>query len=171
MKQKISKQIAYWFGAAIIGITLGFALQFVRAWTEPSASPPGGNLGAPINAGGNGQMKEGPLGVNSNGLGILPLQLGLDVGGKAQADDFCLRSDSTKCLSSPSSLRVGPPGCNNILTFSATCYTQACGEYQTTAYVPAGQYSSFIGVPATMYFTCDGSCSAGGPMTCPTNPI
>jgi len=176
MKQKIIKQTFYWLSVIVVGIALGLALQFARAWTEPGEAPPGGNLAAPLNTSGNTQVKMGPLGVNSSGLGILPLQLGLDVGGKTQADDFCLRSDPTKCLSNISganlsNLRVGPPGCNNILTFSATCYTQACGEYQTTAYVPAGEYSSFIAVPATMYFTCGGSCSAGSSKSCSTAPV
>lgn len=63
MNQKSQKQIFHWLKVAVIGITLGFALQFVRAWTEPSAAPPGGNIGAPINTGSNTQTKAGVLGV------------------------------------------------------------------------------------------------------------
>jgi len=68
MKQKIAKRFTYWLEVAAIGIVLGLILQGARAWTEPSASPPGGNLGAPINTGNAGQVKQGPLGVNSDGI-------------------------------------------------------------------------------------------------------
>jgi hypothetical protein len=169
MKQKLTKQISYWLGVIAVGIALSLVLQFVRAWTEPSESPPGGNLGAPINSGGSGQTKAGPLGVNSSGLGALPLQQGMDVGGKTQADDFCLRSDPAKCLSSPSGLRVGPPGCNNVLTLSSTCLTKVCDVSCSSGHCFfCGRIS--LGCAAT-FRNCDGSCSAGSPVTCPTNPI
>jgi hypothetical protein len=59
MKQKKKNQIAYWLKIAVLGIILGFGLQFVRAWTEPTQTPPNGNVGAPINTGGNAQTKAG----------------------------------------------------------------------------------------------------------------
>jgi len=61
MKQKKQKKLIFWLGIIIIGIALGFALQFVRAWTEPTQAPPGGNLGAPINTGPNKQVKQGDI--------------------------------------------------------------------------------------------------------------
>jgi hypothetical protein len=63
MKQKLSKKAIYWLGVIAVGIALGLALQFVRAWTEPSAAPPGGNLGAPLNTGVSAQTKAGNLNV------------------------------------------------------------------------------------------------------------
>lgn len=51
------KKFTYWLSVIVIGIALGLGLQFVRAWTEPTAAPPGGNLGAPINTGANVQEK------------------------------------------------------------------------------------------------------------------
>ena len=57
MNQKKKKQLTYWLSVAIIGIALGFGLQFVRAWTEPTTAPPNGNVGAPINTGANVQEK------------------------------------------------------------------------------------------------------------------
>jgi hypothetical protein len=73
MKQK---QTTHWLKVAVIGIALGFALQFVRAWTEPTEAPPGGNVGAPINTGGNAQTKTGNF--TSNGI-------------ISAGDQFCLR--------------------------------------------------------------------------------
>jgi hypothetical protein len=59
MEQKKQKKLIFWLGIIVIGVVLGFALQFVRAWTEPSQAPPGGNLGAPINTGASIQTKTG----------------------------------------------------------------------------------------------------------------
>lgn len=61
MKQKTKKQVIYWFSVIVVGIALGLALQFVRAWTEPAQAPPGGNLGAPINTGAQNQTKQGGI--------------------------------------------------------------------------------------------------------------
>lgn len=76
------KQITHWLKVAVIGIVLGFALQFVRAWTEPSVAPPGGNVGAPINTGASVQTK---------------------IGTATQLADICVDPDGTgankKCLS------------------------------------------------------------------------
>ena len=55
------------------GITLGllaailFALNFVFAFTEPSSSPPLGNVPAPLNVGSSGQSKSGGLILNTGG--------------------------------------------------------------------------------------------------------
>jgi hypothetical protein len=56
MKQK---NIIHWLSVIVIGIVLGLGLQFVRAWTEPTVDPPGGNLGAPINTSAMVQTKAG----------------------------------------------------------------------------------------------------------------
>src|SRR4030042_1328146 len=101
------RKFTYWLEVAALGIMLGLILQGARAWTEPSANPPGGNVGAPINTGGNDQSKSGFLGIytkNNNpgnplGPSINPNLIGTAVGGKVLADDFCLKSDPTKCLS------------------------------------------------------------------------
>ena len=61
MKEKQKKQLTHWLSVAVIGIALGLGLQFVRAWTEPSQAPPGGNLGAPINTGAQSQTKSGGI--------------------------------------------------------------------------------------------------------------
>jgi hypothetical protein len=53
--------------AAALGIPLIALLSFtlVTAWTGPSASPPNGNVAAPVNVGTTDQVKNGGLGVNS----------------------------------------------------------------------------------------------------------
>lgn len=60
MKTKIIlKSISYWSSVIIIGIIFGFALQFAKAWTEPTGAAPTGNVGAPINTSGTLQNKVG----------------------------------------------------------------------------------------------------------------
>jgi hypothetical protein len=71
MKEKVAKQVIYWLSVIIIGIALGFGLQFVRAWTEPTQAPPGGNLGAPINTGSQDQTKAGGLTAASLKAGVI----------------------------------------------------------------------------------------------------
>jgi hypothetical protein len=49
--------------AVIIGVFLGISLQTVKAWSNPTDTPPLGNLGAPINIGDAPQTKLGILSV------------------------------------------------------------------------------------------------------------
>lgn len=80
MKQNIKKFIqksgATSFAWALIFV-LAAGSAAVKAWTEPTATPPGGNLGAPINTGNDLQTKGGPLLINSN----KPFPVGLIVDG------------------------------------------------------------------------------------------
>ena len=61
--KKIFENAVWWSGVVMVGLVLGISLQFVRAWTEPTAVPPNGNVGAPINTGTIGQAKQGVLQV------------------------------------------------------------------------------------------------------------
>jgi len=60
-QESFPQKATYWLGVVTIGLLVGLSLQFVRAWTEPTLSPPGGNVGAPINTSGIGQAKNGDL--------------------------------------------------------------------------------------------------------------
>jgi hypothetical protein len=64
MKTKLScilKKSSYWLGVIALGTILGMSLQFAKAWTEPTAPAPSGNIGAPINTSATGQTKSGHL--------------------------------------------------------------------------------------------------------------
>jgi len=50
-----------------MGIVLGGGLITIKAWTEPTVAPPGGNIGAPINTSNIGQSKSGGLVINTGG--------------------------------------------------------------------------------------------------------
>ena len=71
------KKASYWLSIAVIGIALGLSLQFVRAWVEPTAPAPGGNVGAPINTSATVQAKAGALGVS----GAFTAGSGISLGG------------------------------------------------------------------------------------------
>jgi hypothetical protein len=60
---QIFKKSSYWLSVATLGIILGLSIQFTKAWTEPTAIAPNGNVGAPINTGDNSQYKAGALGI------------------------------------------------------------------------------------------------------------
>jgi hypothetical protein len=80
--KKIFENAIWWSGVIMIGLILGISLQFVKAWTEPSAAPPGGNVGAPINTGLLGQIKQGVLQVAGLTVFNDPAVSGVDVKGK-----------------------------------------------------------------------------------------
>lgn len=61
--QTILKKSAYWMSIIAFGTMLGVFLQFAKAWSEPTAAPPDGNVGAPINTGSVAQTKNGNLNV------------------------------------------------------------------------------------------------------------
>jgi hypothetical protein len=62
--KKYIQKIAYVGGIAISSLVLGYSLQLIHAWVEPLATPPAGNLGAPISTGVATQIKTGGLYVN-----------------------------------------------------------------------------------------------------------
>ena len=107
MKQK---NLTHWLKVAVIGIALGIGLQFVRAWTEPTTAPPGGNVGAPINTSTVDQKK------------------GNTESGTISAKDFCLNSDTAnKCLSKVS---WGTPTTTTTTTTTTpvSCPCGTCGD-------------------------------------------
>lgn len=85
MKQKIKKifeNAVWWSGVVMVGLILGLTIQFVKAWTEPTVAPPGGNVGAPINTGIIAQAKQGVLQVLGLTVYNDPAVSGVDVTGK-----------------------------------------------------------------------------------------
>ncbi|MFA5871479.1 MAG: hypothetical protein WC858_02040 [Parcubacteria group bacterium] len=87
----MKNRISYWLSIAAVGIALGLALQFVRAWTEPASDPPGGNLGAPINTSGTAQTKAGNLNINGGMLIGSSTTGGNKGAGTINADQVCIR--------------------------------------------------------------------------------
>jgi len=66
------KTLVLCFGVLVMIFVLNY---LVLAWTEPTQSPPGGNVPAPLNVGNNSQTKQGMLILNAsgtfqNGLGV-----------------------------------------------------------------------------------------------------
>ena len=82
-KGRIFLRLRYWLSITTGGVILGLAIQFASAWTEPAASPPGGNVGAPINTSDTGQYKEGNLILNA----LYHYSIGLFVNGQVKITD------------------------------------------------------------------------------------
>lgn len=79
---------------------------------------------------------------------------------RVKGGDIC--TEAGKCLSaSAAGLRIGPAGCNFVVTTSPFCYTLGC-----EACTGAGCQSQ--------YLSCAGVCGGGAPppgYTCPTTPL
>ncbi|MDD3487081.1 MAG: hypothetical protein PHF35_01725 [Candidatus Moranbacteria bacterium] len=134
------KKIIYWFSVVVVGIALGLALQFARAWTEPVATPPGGNLGAPINTGGTTQTKSGDICTTYGG--------------------------TTKCLSSSGGGSPSVSMCVCRLVYSyVSCgngwYTEVqknCGEGWESAMTfgfASNEFPNCAWQNSNIYFPCD----------------
>jgi hypothetical protein len=63
MSEKIQKFILSMVGVLVMSILVGY---FIYGWTEPSQSPPQGNVPAPLNVSLNPQAKEGSLLIATN---------------------------------------------------------------------------------------------------------
>ena len=66
MNKKAQTNTRYWLSVVAFGIVLGTGLQFAKAWTEPGAAPPGGNVAGPITTSNVGQTKSGRLILSSD---------------------------------------------------------------------------------------------------------
>ncbi|MEI8103651.1 MAG: hypothetical protein WCG84_01965 [Candidatus Moraniibacteriota bacterium] len=68
-QRSFQKELTHWLSIIIVGMTVGVGVQFTQAWTNPSATPPAGNVAGPITTGSGAQFKAGALTLN-NGLTI-----------------------------------------------------------------------------------------------------
>lgn len=140
MNQKTTKQLTHWLSVIIIGVALGLGLQFVRAWTEPTAAPPGGNVGAPINTSANPQTKAGSFTSNGN----------------ITANQFCLGG---VCISAwPSGVTPATPCTCRITEWGGYYWLDnALGYPLGQTPWPAGSYSCMLVAPSSNgLFQCSG---------------
>jgi len=80
-------------GVFVLSIIIGYA---VLAWTEPSTTPPGGDVAAPINTGSVTQTKTGGLNIAGNvGIGTTNPSQKLEVNGNINAAAFYYTSDAS----------------------------------------------------------------------------
>ncbi len=57
--QSLAQKSVYWLKVISLGLILGLGIQFARAWTPPTAAPPGGNVSGPLTTGNGDQTKVG----------------------------------------------------------------------------------------------------------------
>jgi len=76
MNKKIGvpQGVMYWARVVTLGIVVGFGLQFASAWTNPSTTPPLGNVSGPITTSVIAQYKAGAIGFG----GLVKAYLGID---------------------------------------------------------------------------------------------
>jgi len=63
----VSQKMSNVFGVVAIGLLFGLSIQFAKAWTNPAAIPPNGNLAGPITTGVTAQTKAGALTISGGG--------------------------------------------------------------------------------------------------------
>jgi hypothetical protein len=143
MKQK--KQITYWLSVMIVGIALGLTLQFVRAWTEPTVDPPGGNLGAPINTGPNKQVKQGDICTTVTG------------------SEICLSS-----VTSPSFLKCNLQGGSEVDIGGGLTICKIPGNTCPTGW---HQYDKYSETNATTCVGTNGGCAGATTVTTGSHPF
>lgn len=178
-----SKTLALCLGVLAVAFSMGY---LVLAWTEPTSTPPGGNVPPPINTGDTSQLKKGALSVygvfdarggsNATTLIVANGKVGigtsspaniLEVKGKALVtDDVCLANGI--CLSNCSATAC-PGDCSEYAPIPG-CHAKAAGEYSlqycqkcdgtytTHKFYPAG-VQDLVG-PAYCngaHMACDGS--------------
>jgi len=138
MKSQTAKQVTHWLGVIILGLFVGLAVQFVRAWTEPTSTPPGGNVGAPINVSDTDQAKAGALSINYSGkivgltvlgnvgVGTLSPLHRLDVSGTPATagdvhatGDICTDQGGGVCLSTAPKIGYALPDIETILAYES----------------------------------------------------
>ena len=101
-----SKDIALIVSVLIMSFAISYAFS---AWTEPSASPPDGNVSAPVNVSDTGQTKTGAMTVQGdftapifydtvstyyvNPSGSSNLSGNLTIGGYASSSQLCIGTD------------------------------------------------------------------------------
>ena len=145
-------------GVLIFSLALVF---FIEAWTEPSQDPPEGNVVAPINTGGVGQIKQYVDAANKGWLGIATdaydSSYGLTVGNAASGLGIKTAGD----------LYVGGGHINgnNKIDIKGTSFADTCdinNYYATRMYFLCEGGGSQLG-----YFYID-VCLAQGPKVGPT---
>lgn len=166
--KKIFENAVWWSGVVMAGLVLGLTIQFVKAWTEPTEAPPGGNVGAPINTGIIAQAKQGVLQV----LGLTVYNdpaVGGDVTGKVLTAQnangavawaagsggisftyYCNNSGSNVCTNSGGAQGYCPAGFKQIYDLGSWGFCRS-GFYSN------GHYPDHNG-SSTWYFPPGGNC-------------
>ena len=120
---KFFRGIAFVVAAASLSLALCFA---ILAWSEPGATPPNGNVAAPINTGGTAQTKSGDLKIG-NGLTIT----------STSTASFALKANALGHTGD--ALIVGQDGnviAGSQLTAPKICFGNSCATQWTTGDCP-----------------------------------
>ncbi|MFA5925975.1 MAG: hypothetical protein WC831_03485 [Parcubacteria group bacterium] len=130
---RVSLRPIFWLGVLTLGLLIGISIQFTRAWVEPSATAPDGNVAAPINTGANEQVKTGTA---------------------SQKADICVDAHGTgdkKCLSD----LVSFPACTLAGGIPSTVGSATICKF-AGASCPSG-WSQYLNYTETTANTCTGA--------------
>ena len=181
--QSLAQKSVYWLKVITLGIVLGVGIQFAQAWTNPTQTPPGGNVSGPITTSGTGQIKAGNLALNAGGtyanallipngnvgIGTLSPTTKLDVVGTIKTTGLQIPTGAAvnKVLTSDASGNAtwAPVSATSIVSYNdlprgamaGLCLTDYEGAFQSA--IEPGYYSGFNGGPNFSQCLCRGGFS------------
>lgn len=138
MKEKISSKItALTFGVLVLVFAIGF---LVFAWTEPTQTPPGGNVPTPINVGTTPQTKEGQLTIAAGGGDALVIKNGGDlrIYTPDNAGSALLYVDNNGELTTSDNLKVGSVTIKKDGTVSPNLNSDKLDDYHAADLMASG---------------------------------
>lgn len=113
----------YWGKVITLGIILGVGIQFAEAWTNPTASAPGGNVAGPLNTGIIDQIKSASLGLTGN----------LVIGAGGGGNSLCLNGDCrTTWPSGGATISNGSCAAGQVVQSISPTGVVTCGSDNTT---------------------------------------
>jgi len=137
--------------SCVIASALG--INYLSAWTGPTALPPGNNAATPLNIGTTTQVKDGNMSVGSsanNTAGVNPL--GFSVVGSQYINGWLKVGDGASGVATQPLELVGTAGTDGIKFPDGSVQTSAA-----TSSVPSGM--------GGIYYIAAGSCFATNPAT------
>lgn len=147
-----------------LALVLSFGLSYALAWTAPTATPPGANVAAPINASATAQVKTGDLTLGrlfttaSSSIGTTAQTQTLTVAGTIGAtEDICTAAGGGVCLSTATGGgAIDPAPIGSIVSYAGA--TAPSGYLICNgALVSRTTYADLFAAIGTTYGAGDGS--------------
>ncbi|MDQ5961256.1 MAG: hypothetical protein QG581_177 [Patescibacteria group bacterium] len=122
-QESFAQKSVYWLKVVSLGLILGIGIQFAQAWTNPGATPPGGNVSGPLTTGAGNQTK-------SSGSIFLAGAGSLFAGRMVVAPQLCIGADCRNAWPSSgiTSITGGPCTVGQVVKSISSGGVVTCGS-------------------------------------------